>query len=164
MIKKQPIFLYKFCFAGLMFFGAVPWVLGQEKDINPLRTPQATHFVQKASSLSPLTGSEKLWNLDELDIHALINEVAKETGKNFVIDPRVQGKVSLVSGMPIHANELYAVFLKVLQSQGYEAVKNGNVIRIVPESGVKSLPVPLVDETSGSKIKNSSYVTASTLR
>jgi hypothetical protein len=63
----------------------------------------------------------RLWNLQDADILSIINEVSLETGKNFIVDPRVSGKISLISSKPIKANEVYQVFLSVLELLGYSA-------------------------------------------
>src|SRR3990167_10464221 len=82
---------------------------------------------------NPQTPPEgRVWNLQDADILSIINEVSLETGKNFVVDPRVTGKISLVSSKPIKPNEIYQVFLSVLELLGYSAIPSGNVIKIVP--------------------------------
>ena len=87
--------------------------------------------------VEPLQPSTRLWNLQDADILSVINEVSQETGKNFVVDPRVTGKISLVSSKPLRKGEVYNVFLSVLELLGYSAIPSGNVIKIVPnmESG-----------------------------
>jgi general secretion pathway protein D len=77
-------------------------------------------------------GTPKVWNLQEADILSVINEISQETGKNFVIDPRVQGKISLISSKPIKSEDAYDVFLSILELLGYSAIPSGNVIKIVP--------------------------------
>ena len=86
---------------------------------------------------TPVQPSTRLWNLQDADILSVINEVSQETGKNFVVDPRVNGKISLVSSKPLRKGEVYNVFLSVLELLGYSAIPSGNVIKIVPnmESG-----------------------------
>lgn len=84
----------------------------------------------------------RVWNLENTDIRVVINQVSQQTGKNFVIDPRVQGKISLISNTPLDAAELYAVFLKVLQTHGYAAIQAGKVIEIVPDNAAKGLEIP----------------------
>ncbi len=74
----------------------------------------------------------QLWNLQDADILSVINEVALETGKNFVVDPRVSGKISLISSKPIKPDEVYSLFLSVLELLGYSAIPSGNVVKIVP--------------------------------
>lgn len=79
----------------------------------------------------------RIWNLQDADILSVINEVSQETGKNFIVDPRVSGKISLISSKPIHGNQVYDVFLSVLGMLGYSAIPSGHYIKIVPnmESG-----------------------------
>jgi general secretion pathway protein D len=78
-------------------------------------------------------GGRRLWNLQDADILSVINEVSQETGKNFVVDPRVNGKITLVSSKPLKQSEVYQVFLSVLGILGYSAVPGGaNVVKIVP--------------------------------
>lgn len=79
----------------------------------------------------------RLWNLQDADILSIINEISLETGKNFIVDPRVNGKITLVSSKPIKPSEVYNVFLSVLSSLGYSAIPSGDVVKIVPnvESG-----------------------------
>ncbi|TAK75808.1 MAG: type II secretion system protein GspD [Gammaproteobacteria bacterium] len=74
----------------------------------------------------------RLWNLQDADILSVINEVSQETGKNFIVDPRVNGKITLISSKPLRQGEVYQVFLSVLGMLGYSAVPSGNVIKIVP--------------------------------
>jgi general secretion pathway protein D len=85
----------------------------------------------------------RLWNLQDADILSVINEVSQETGKNFVVDPRVNGKITLISSKPLRQNEVYQVFLSVLSMLGFSAIPSGDIIKIVPnmESGEQSTPV-----------------------
>ncbi|MFJ1267339.1 GspD family T2SS secretin variant LspD [Legionella lytica] len=80
----------------------------------------------------------QLWNLRNADIRAVITEVSRVTGKNFVIDPRVQGKISIVSSTPMSSHELYQVFLSVLQVSGYAAIPSGEIIKIIPNIDAKT--------------------------
>ena len=72
-------------------------------------------------------------NLKNADIHSLIETVAIATGKNFIIDPRVQGKVTVVSSSTVSAEELYQVFLSVLDVHGFIAAPSGTSVKIVPK-------------------------------
>lgn len=98
-------------------------------------TPAAAEASQ--SAVPAAAPSTRLWNLQDADILSVINEVSQETGKNFVVDPRVTGKISLVSSKPLHKDEVYNVFLSVLELLGYSAIPSGHVVKIVPnmESG-----------------------------
>jgi general secretion pathway protein D len=88
-------------------------------------------------------------NLKEADIRALISTVSKFTGKNFVVDPRVKAKVTVVSAKTMSADEVYEVFLSILQVHGYAAVPVGSVIKIVPEVNAKQGPLPTNTRETG---------------
>ena len=100
-----------------------------------IQTQSETETVTKPTA--PLPQPARLWNLQDADIISIINEVSLETGKNFIVDPRVTGKISLVSSKPIKPDEVYEVFLSIISLLGYSAIPSGDVIKIVPnmESG-----------------------------
>lgn len=83
-------------------------------------------------------------NLKDADIRVLIDTVSEITGKNFIIDPRVKAKVTVVSAKPMSSNEIYQVFLSILQVHGFAAVSTGDVTKIVPDVSAKQGPVPTV--------------------
>ncbi len=85
-------------------------------------------------------------NLKNTDIQSLIATVSKQTGRNFVVDPRVKAKVTVISNEPVDADGLYEVFLSVLQVHGYSAVPAGDLIKIVPDVTAKQGPVPILGE------------------
>lgn len=112
---------------------STPVVTVKQPDVIAINPP---NFMQPKST-------KRLWNLQDADILSVINEVSQETGKNFVVDPRVNGKVTLVSSKPLKRGEVYQVFLSVLGMLGYSAIPSGNVIKIVPniESGEQATAV-----------------------
>lgn len=81
-------------------------------------------------------------NLRDADLTAFINEVADITGKNFAVDPRVRGNVTVISNKALNKAEVYDLFLGVLNVNGVVAVPSGNTIRLVPDSNVKNSGVP----------------------
>ncbi|MDG0995778.1 MAG: type II secretion system secretin GspD [Gammaproteobacteria bacterium] len=85
-------------------------------------------------------------NLKKTDIHALIETVAEVTGKNFVVDPRVNGLVTVISAKEIDEKVLYQVFLSVLQVHGFAVVNLGTVIKILPEGNALQGPINLTDK------------------
>jgi general secretion pathway protein D len=76
-------------------------------------------------------------NLKNVDIHALIETVADATGKNFIVDPRITGNISVVTSTPMKASQVYDVFLSILKVHGYSAVPSGNIVKIIPNITVK---------------------------
>ena len=94
-------------------------------------------------------------NLKNADIHSLIQTVSRQSGKNFVVDPRVKARVTVISAQPLSEEELYQTFLSVLQVHGYAAVPSGDLIKIVPpppppppDVNAKQGPVPAYDSSS----------------
>ena len=81
-------------------------------------------------------------NLKNADIHSLIQTVSRQSGRNFVVDPRVKARVTVISATPLNADELYETFLSVLQVHGYAAVPSGDLVKIVPDVNAKQGPVP----------------------
>ena len=71
-------------------------------------------------------------NFKQADISTVIEAVAKVTGHNFVIDPRVKGKVTLIAPEAMNKDALYQTLLTILNVHGYTAVPSENVIKIVP--------------------------------
>lgn len=89
-------------------------------------------------------------NFQGADINALISLVSQVTGKSFIVDPRVKGKVTLVSGVGLPADKLYEIFLSVLEVSNFAAIPSGEVIKILPKNLVKQHPTPTSDSPSGS--------------
>lgn len=76
-------------------------------------------------------------NLKDADIRVLIASVSEITGKNFIVDPRVEGKVNVVSAKPMAADEVYQVFESVLRVHGFALIPAGNMVKILPEAVAK---------------------------
>lgn len=76
--------------------------------------------------------AKQMWNLQDADIRAVTQTISQLTGKNFIIDPRVQGKITIISSHPMSTDELYQVFLSMLQVLNYVAIPAGQVIKIIP--------------------------------
>ena len=86
--------------------------------------------------------SDSTLNLKDADINALIATVSEITGKNFIIDPRVKGKVTVLSSTPMSAEGVYETFLAVLQVHGFAAIPSGEAIKILPEVKAKQDGAP----------------------
>ena len=71
-------------------------------------------------------------NFRDADIRSVIESLAEITGKSFVLDPRVKGKVTIISPGPINSDLLYEAILSSLQVQGFQAVEDGAIIRVIP--------------------------------
>lgn len=76
-------------------------------------------------------------NLQDADIKAFINEVATITNQNFVLDPRINGNVTVISNRALSRDEIYQLFLSVMQVNGIAAINSGTTIKLVPDSVAK---------------------------
>jgi general secretion pathway protein D len=79
-------------------------------------------------------------NYKDADLSQIIQAVSEVTGKNFIIDPRVNAKVTMLSATPMSPAAFYEAFLAVLQVYGYVAVPAGKVIKIVPNTDLRQMP------------------------
>ena len=72
-------------------------------------------------------------NFVDTEIREVASSIGQITGRNFILDPRVKGRVTVVSAQPISLNAVYETFLSVLQVHNFAAVPGGeNMIKIIP--------------------------------
>ena len=71
-------------------------------------------------------------NFKQVDITTVIEAVAKISGYNIIIDPRVKGKVTFIAPAGMNPDELYQSLLAVLRVHGYAAIEGDNAIKIIP--------------------------------
>ncbi len=80
-------------------------------------------------------------NVRDADIRAFIADAAKVTGRTFIIDNRVAGKVTVVTDRPLSRSEYFEIFLSTLRSNGLVAVPTSNgAFRIQPLDNAASQP------------------------
>uniref|UniRef100_UPI004055F5B8 type II secretion system secretin GspD n=1 Tax=Candidatus Electronema sp. TaxID=2698783 RepID=UPI004055F5B8 len=89
-------------------------------------------------------------NFPDIDLNVLINLISQMTGKNFIVDPAVKGKVTIIAPDKISVSDAYRVFESVLEVHGFATVPSGSVIKIVPavHARSKSIPTVIKGETS----------------
>ncbi|WP_380877398.1 type II secretion system protein GspD [Sphingomonas sp. DBB INV C78] len=86
-----------------------------------------------ALALAAPVPAQQMLNLRDADIRAFIQDAARVTGRTFIIDPRVQGKVSVVTDRPLSRAEYLEVFLSTLRANGLVAVPtSGGSFRVQP--------------------------------
>ena len=98
-------------------------------------------------------------NFKDADIQELIRFVADAVNVTVVVDPLVKGKIKVISAQPVETDELYDLFLSILEVHGFAAIRAGNVVRIVPQKDARSLAVPVVPEGANASRQNSEIVT-----
>jgi len=83
--------------------------------------------------------AQNVLNLRDADIRAFIQDASRVTGRTFIIDPSVQGRVSVVTERPLSQSEYFELFLSTLRANGFVAVPvAGGALRIQPIAGAAS--------------------------
>ncbi|NJN50536.1 MAG: type II secretion system secretin GspD [Gammaproteobacteria bacterium] len=99
---------------------------------------------------------EQTWkiNLKNADINEFVAQVAAITGKTFVVDPRVKGKVTVISNASMDTGGIYELFLSVLRVHGFAAIENEGVVRVQQQTLAKQSGSPLdnAPEISGEQL------------
>lgn len=110
------------------------------------------------------------FNLKDAEIATVIGTIAEITGKNFIIDPRVKGKATVISSRPMSKDEAYQVFLSLLEVHGFATVEVGKTIKVVPDvnakqssTGVSSLDHPGIGDEIVTQVIPVEYVIAAQL-
>ncbi|MGH8428676.1 MAG: type II secretion system secretin GspD [Gammaproteobacteria bacterium] len=112
----------------------------------------------RAAAEQQTGGSEITLNLKDADIRQVAQLVSTLTGKNFIVDPRVQGRVTVISAKPISTSAVFSVFLSVLEVHGLAAVPSGNDIwKIIP--AVEGRQEPDTSPTLLGKVPNDALIT-----
>jgi general secretion pathway protein D len=93
-----------------------------------------------SSTLAQDAGPQIMPNYREADIRQIIEAVGEVTGRNFLVDPRVNADVTLLSYTPMSPDAFYDAFLATLQVHGYAALEAGDVVKIVLDANARQLP------------------------
>ncbi|MFT5691841.1 MAG: general secretion pathway protein D [Oceanicoccus sp.] len=100
------------------------------------------------SSRMAIAADKLTMNMRDADIHALIQWISDNTGKNIIVHKAVQGKVTVLSPSPLTSNEAYQVFLSVLQVHGFAAIETAEALKIVPINLAKNGALPLENSSA----------------
>jgi general secretion pathway protein D len=96
-------------------------------------------------------------NFRDSDVLEVIRAVQDVTGKTMIIDPRVQGQITVMSNTAVDADEYYQIFLRALDLSGFTAVETGNnMVSILPTQDARAAPLPFADFSASD---SSQYVT-----
>ena len=106
-------------------------------------------------------GNQRLIQMDfqDVDVAVLVKFISELTGRNFIIDEKVRGKVTIISPSKISVDEAYLVFQSVLQVKGFTTVPAGAIIKIVPTKEAKSSTIRTVLPPSGAPTPTDEYIT-----
>ena len=98
---------------------------------------------------APSSSNKIQLNFRDVDILNVIRLMSELTGKNFLVDGNVRGKVTLIAPEPVSIDEAYQVFLSILEIQGFTVVPQGAVIKVIPSADIKDSPVPTATDEEG---------------
>ena len=103
-------------------------------------------LVEQAQATDEESLTQQTWtvNFKDTDIQELIRFVAKASNRTIIVDPKVKGKVQVISANPVNAEELYVLFLSILEIHGFAAVDSGDITRIIPSKDARAAPVPVI--------------------
>ncbi len=95
---------------------------------------------------SPSLSAEELitMNFEDADIRILVKFISELTQKNFIIDDKIKGKVTIVSPEKVTVDEAYSVFKSILEVKGFTLVPTGKVVKIVPSGEAKQRGIETV--------------------
>ena len=96
-------------------------------------------------------------NFNEVDISTMVKFISDLTGKNFILDERVKGKISVYSPTKLSIEEAYNVFTSVLELKGFTVVQSGKVAKIIPSSAARQSGFKLLTQGEQAPV-NESYV------
>jgi general secretion pathway protein D len=104
----------------------------------PPSRPSVAAPAVTAPAAPALRPGEMMFNFQEADIQAVVKTVSQITGKNFLLDPRVKGKLTIISTQPVSKKAIYQIFLASLKAQGYTAIDSASgFIKLVPLGDAK---------------------------
>ena len=101
-----------------------------------------TLLVPGAGVYNAAYAQEQTWkiNVKNADLQEFVAQVAEITGNTIVVAPQLKGKVTVVSSANLDADGVNTLFLSVLRTHGYTAVKSGNTIRVEQQAKGKQNP------------------------
>ena len=102
-----------------------------------------------AGAEAPDNGNKIQLNFRDVEILNVIRLMSELTGKNFLVDGNVRGKVTLIAPEPVSIDEAYQVFLSILDIQGFTVVPQGAVIKVIPSADIKDSPIPTATDEEG---------------
>ncbi len=82
-------------------------------------------------------------NYKEADIRQIVEAVSAVTNRNFIIDPRVNAKVTMLSKTPMTPDAFYQAFLAILEVHQLAAMQSGDVIKIIPNATARQYGSPM---------------------
>jgi len=118
--------------------------------ISPESAPTVTQPTSDQAALKKVKAGDDFvtLNFTNIDISALVKVMSELMHRNFLLDERVTGKVTIMTPMKISPNEAYQVFLSALEIKGFTAIEDGKVTRIIPAASARQSGLKVLEDGS----------------
>ena len=73
-------------------------------------------------------------NYEDVDIRKVTQDIAQFSKKTIILDPRVKGKITIYSNANLDSNQIWDVYLRTIQVNGFSAISEDSFVRVVPEN------------------------------
>ena len=94
-----------------------------------------TYFLIILLSLNNLNGQDTfILNYEDVDIKKVTQDIAQFSKKTIILDPRVKGKITIYSNANLDRDQVWDVYLRTIQVNGFSAISEGGFLRVVPEN------------------------------
>lgn len=104
----------------------------------PPRSTAPTNNSGAKNAIKPVGQDEMLLNFQAADIQGVVKAISQMTGRNFLLDPRVKGQITIISAKPVSRAAAYLIFLSALKAQGFTATEGpSGLVKIVPTGEAK---------------------------
>ncbi len=106
-------------------------------------------FVATAPPATAASKEKITLEFNDVDIKVVVKFISQLVHKNFIVDDAVKGKVTVISPVPVSADEAYEIFLSILDVKGFAAVPSGRVVKIIPAAEARAKRLPMVTAGGG---------------
>lgn len=98
-------------------------------------------------------------NFHDVDIKDIVLAISQITGKNFIVDDKVRGKITIVSATPVSVEEAYQVFLTALNTKGFTTEQVGSVTKIISNDDAMRSGIPNIGPESETPASSGQIIT-----
>ena len=100
-----------------------------------------------------------LLNFDHVDITSVVKLISELSNKNFLLDPKVKGVVSIISNKPILKSDAYKVLEQALRVQGFSVVEDNDTIKVLMSNDARYYNTKEISSSSIDKVKGDQVIT-----
>lgn len=99
---------------------------------------------EKVTHVKPSSRELVSMDFNNIELKDLVKTISELTGKNFLLDEKVRGKVTIICPTKVTVEEAYRIFLSVLASQELTIIQSGKIYRIIPQRDARQDTIPTI--------------------